>query len=272
MSIPKNHHYVSQCHIRNFLNKSEGLIYLYDKELKNFYSSSSPKNIFSELYSNSTFVNGEVDNALLENELQENFENAFPIITKNISSLNGEEEGLKNETDIVVSNTFEMLSKYATEELANQTHQKLAELRKTKYSNLISYSEAAKKMLERMGELDFIIYKIVSNDTFLLPDNSAFIRRARINNHFNLAALDKATIIIPLTDKICVKARSKKLKNTSHGIAIIKDGNSPLVLKLNYLIYQHANQTVATSHKLNLESTILRIKDMISNMRIADHL
>lgn len=76
MSIPINHHHVSQCHIKNFFN-DEGRIYLYDKVKKNFYSANSTKSIFSEKYSNSVFNNGQVDHKILEDDLKM-FEDNFP--------------------------------------------------------------------------------------------------------------------------------------------------------------------------------------------------
>ncbi len=48
MSTPKNHHYITQAHIRNFFNKEDKCIYLYDKKSKRFFTKNTSKSIFSE--------------------------------------------------------------------------------------------------------------------------------------------------------------------------------------------------------------------------------
>ncbi len=47
MSEPKNHHYVPQCLIKQFKNKSDSYS-LYDKIRNNFYTTLSSKSTFSE--------------------------------------------------------------------------------------------------------------------------------------------------------------------------------------------------------------------------------
>ncbi len=80
MSIPKNHHHVSQCHIRKFFNNSEKKIYLYDKWEDRYFWSKTTKTIFSEKFSNSKIHNGRVNHEILEKELKV-FEDDFEKIT-----------------------------------------------------------------------------------------------------------------------------------------------------------------------------------------------
>jgi hypothetical protein len=81
-NVPLNHHYVSQCQIKNFFNVSEGKIFLYDKEIENFYFQKSTKRVFSEEISNSRLIENEIDHKSLELDLKLNFEDSF------ISSIN----------------------------------------------------------------------------------------------------------------------------------------------------------------------------------------
>lgn len=48
MSTSKNHHYISQAHIKNFFNKQTNCIYLYDKRSKRFSTKNTSKSVFSE--------------------------------------------------------------------------------------------------------------------------------------------------------------------------------------------------------------------------------
>ena len=114
-----------------------------------------------------------------------------------------------------------------------------------------------------MGELDFLIYKIVSNEAFILSDRSSFTRRSRINEYFNPDALDVSKVGIPLTDKIFILATSRKVKNSKSGFRLINVVEDPLVFKINSLTFQMANKAVATSNKDYLQKFITRKKGCI---------
>ena len=77
MSIPRNHHYVSQIHIKQFFNKEEKQIYLYDKVKCNFFSKNTTKSLFSEKDSNTRFINHKKDYCTLEENLNTHFESKF---------------------------------------------------------------------------------------------------------------------------------------------------------------------------------------------------
>src|ERR1700733_1953131 len=77
MSTPVKHHYVSQCHLKKFFNEKANKIFIYDKEQKNFYDKASTKYLFSEDFSNSIEINGEIDHSKLETELRLLFEDDF---------------------------------------------------------------------------------------------------------------------------------------------------------------------------------------------------
>src|SRR5258706_10216484 len=78
MRIPFNHHFVSQCQIRNFFNKRDKAIYLYDKRKDNLYSRPSTKSVFSEPGLNSKLTDDDtIDHESIEQDIKTNFEDAF---------------------------------------------------------------------------------------------------------------------------------------------------------------------------------------------------
>ena len=107
MSIPRNHHYVSQIHIKQFFSKEENLIYLYDKVKCNFFSKNTTKSLFSEKDSNTRFINHKKDYCTLEEELNSHFESKFPENLKIIENFIS--NGILNES---VNNALLFFAKY----------------------------------------------------------------------------------------------------------------------------------------------------------------
>lgn len=95
MSVPKSHHYVSQCHQREFFTKEIGRIYLYDKNRDNFYSKQSTKRLFSEDYLNTKTTNGRYDHLTLEYELKALFEDDFAVHIKKVRSFIQSQEDMQ---------------------------------------------------------------------------------------------------------------------------------------------------------------------------------
>lgn len=289
MSLPKNHHYVSKCHIKQFFNSAQNKIYCYDKELDNHFSKQSSRTLFSEDYSNTKLTNGELDHQTLEDELNLNFEQDFDKHVDNILELTSDAlrsddtklESLyyvicyalvsdvrvptnKRKADDAISSAFRDIVKIARdwgdEASAASLELSLEKNRKTKYSNLVSYTEVAAKRLEKMGDLNFTIIKINSEDVFILPDTGSFHARARINNYFNPNVQEVAMVGIPLTEKLFVFGFSKKLLGTESGILYINDTNSAVVHEINNDLFNNAVKTVATGDEKKLREIIDRIK------------
>lgn len=271
MSIPLNHHYVSQCQIKNFFNDA-GEIFLYDKSRRNFYSRNSSKNIFSEKLANSIYKEGQIDHQTLENELKQ-FEDCYPRVVELISeaietlriskvchdalvatTLFGIIGGMRNpvrkkEVDHTIENVFGQFKNYMGEE-QKKGLEKLTEYKKhVRYSNVLSYSDMAIRIAKKMGGLDFVIWSIKSNDCFLLPDTSATNVRRKINEYFNPDIKEIAEIGFPLTDKIFVHARSKKLGQENSYINVVNENSSAQVTAINLHLFHFANNTVATSNE-----------------------
>lgn len=137
----------------------------------------------------------------------------------------------------------------------------IEESKKTKYSNVIDYPVIAARRLEKMGELDFNIYRINTEETFVLPDIGCILLRDRINHYYNPHIQEVAIIGIPLTPKVFVFACSKKLRDTSSGVTTINDLNSPIVKGFNRQLFDFAAKTVVTSDKTQLEKIVRDAKD-----------
>jgi hypothetical protein len=241
MSKPKNHHFVSQVHLKNFFNTKEKKIYVFDKIKNNLYSKTTTKTLFSELFSNSIYSNGEIDHETLENDLNVFFEKDFAQNTKVIEDfieqkqLTGQVEialayfakyGVignmrtprdKKSMDDTLFNAFKQISEVATDDLKAEIEETFGYKSNVPYhsSNIGKYSDIAHSILELMGNLIFEIRIIPKNeeDFFLIPDFSAATVRAKINEYFNPDIKEIAYIGIPLTSKIYLHFHSEKLFN-----------------------------------------------------------
>lgn len=236
MSTPKNHHFVSQVHIKNFFNTEENKIFVYDKIKRNHYYKTTTKTLFSEIGSNSRYLDGEVDHESLEKDLNDYFEKDFAINTQLVKNfvqnkeLNQEVENaliyfakygiigdmrtprFKKSMDDTFFKAFKMISENATPELKTQIDQMFEYKDNVNYSNILDYSEGVEQIIELMGNLIFeVVIPINDNDFFLIPDFAAATARAKINEYFNPDIEEIAYIGIALTSKIYIHFHSEKL-------------------------------------------------------------
>jgi hypothetical protein len=79
MSIPINHHHVSQCQSKKFFNKADKKIYILDRETLEITWKESTKTLFSEKDSNTRTIDGvTIDRETLEKDLSLTFEDHYP--------------------------------------------------------------------------------------------------------------------------------------------------------------------------------------------------
>lgn len=142
------------------------------------------------------------------------------------------------------------------EEQASAIEKSIADSKKTKYSNVVHYTNIAASRLRKMGDLDFNIYRINTTEAFLLPDIGCVQMRDRINNYINPYIQEVAIIGIPLTDKVFVFACSKKLGDSSSGVTTINDLNSGIVKDINGQLFESALKTVATKDEVQLKKIV----------------
>jgi len=136
----------------------------------------------------------------------------------------------------------------------------IEESKKTKYSNVVDYPTVAARRLEKMGDLDFNIYRINTEETFLLPDIGCILLRDRINHYYNPNIEEVAIVGIPLTPKVFVFGCSKKLGDTTSGVTTINDLNSGIVKGINRQLFELAVKTVVTNDKIQLEKIVHKAK------------
>lgn len=284
MSIPKNHHYVSQVHLKNFFNVDKGEIYIYDKDKRNFYSKKSTKTIFSEKYSNSRYIDGKLDHKSLEDDLNEHFEKDFSkhyeSITSFVSNRIWCEEAqkaliyiakygiiadfrtprYKQHFEESFYSGFKEISQNATPELKDEIDKMFDYKNGVQYMNVVEYSNIADKILDLMGDLIFMI-QVPKDDTdyFLIPDIAAATAREKINKYFNPDIEEIAYIGIPLSSKIYIHYYSEKLfagkKKPNSNITFI-DSEKVNTLNINNLEYSQSK--IACENKKFLNDFINR--------------
>lgn len=294
MSIPKNHHHVSQCHSRLFFNDQTKEIYCYDKSIDKYDFKPTTKSLFSEDYANTRLDNDEFDHKTLEEELNNYFEKDFDKHAKNIIELaenpaNNDESKLEslyyitcyaliadvrfpenkknidNAYDSLMLETAKKVRYLGDEKQAAAIEKSISDSKKTKYSNVVHYTKIAASRLDKMGDLDFNIYRINTNEAFLLPDIGCIQMRDRINNYFNPYLQEVAIIGIPLTDKVFVFACSKKLGDTSSGVTTINDVDSVIVKDINKQLFDFALKTVATKDETQLRRIVEEQKGSVQH-------
>ncbi|MFN7654950.1 MAG: DUF4238 domain-containing protein [Cyclobacteriaceae bacterium] len=293
MSIPLNHHYVSQCQIKNFFNKEDKLIYLYDKQKDNHYNSNTSKSVFSETGLNSRLTDEEeIDHVTIEEDIKKNFEDRFrkniDVITESLNKTtfswafrNSLDEiaqlGIigdfrtpeyKKEMDKTFGTLFRTIADHATPELKNTLEKFFTDREKTKYSNALNYSEIAKKIFEKMGEINHKIVWIKSNDFFILPDCTSAIRREKINEYFNPDIKEIAAVAIPLTSKIFIMTSSKKLIPGEDELMIIDKDNHDYVFQINGTLLTKSHKTVACESKEYLTKFIKWYKNASAQQKL----
>jgi hypothetical protein len=285
MSIPINHHYVSQCHQKEFFNNATGRIYVYDKELNNHYNRQSPKNLFSKNHLNTRETKGIIDQVTLETELKVLFEDQFHdhvnVVKKFLIS---QEEmqttyeslcwltmlGILGEIrhpdfkgvieDMVLKMESDLINRFYGGD-KNKIFESLKAKQKTPYSNALSYIELAVKRLEKLEPLDFFIVSIESNDHFLLPDTSCFQLRGQLRSYPNPMIHEIIQVGVPLTGKLYILATPQLFKSELHGIKFEKTDNSSLVYEINKDLYHFAKKAVACSDETFLKNFINKLKD-----------
>ncbi|WP_224488663.1 DUF4238 domain-containing protein [Robertkochia flava] len=285
MSTPRNHHFVSQIHLKQFFNENEGCIFVYDKNLDNHYKKTTTKSLFSEKDLNTRNIDNEKDFNSLESDLNKYFEKDFQdnliVLKRFITDLKLTSE---------VNNALNYFSKYGvigdfrtprhkqlmanefkeamlqifgnnTSEFKEKIGDMLAYKKGGQFSNLIDYSELSDKILQLMGKLIFnVVIPKNQNDYFVLPDCSSVTERAKINTYFNPDIREIAYIGIPLTSKIYIHVFSEKIFKEKIHVPAITFANSNEVRRLNIISYNICESKIASKNQNYLVNFIKGIK------------
>lgn len=234
MSIPKNHHYISQVHIKNFFNETTNKIYLFDKNKRRFFFKKTTKTIFSQNNLNTRVLeNGDKDSKSIEEELNIYFEKDFKInsilIDEFINTLKISHQIYKA---IIFFTKYSIIAEMRTPKYKQQLDKGIKKFfndvydlssndfnsifhlnNEVKFTNFYEYKDIAHFNLIKMGELVFTIN--ISKDEnayFILSDIGANIYRENINNYFNQDIKDVSYIGLPLSSKVYLEVHSNKSK------------------------------------------------------------
>lgn len=282
MSIPRNHHYISQVHIKKFFNESNET-YLYSKSTKLFQTKNSSKRIFSEKDLNTKYNDGINDYTTVEQQLNQFYENDFEyyynsllrlITEKNVdieiqkaiiylarygAIANFRNPTYKNNLESTFLTALKPAMDNASTDLKNSFYNFFNDRGDSKYLGGDDYLQLGNEIISKMGLLYFIIeIPEDENDYFILPDFGASIQRKKINTYINPNIEEIAYIGLPLSNKIYLHIYSEKHPEniSSSGIKKLTSEQVHLTNKNNLLL---AYDVVACGNKQYLETLISRI-------------
>lgn len=283
MSTPRNHHFISQVHIKKFFNQKNE-IHLYSKSTKSFLQKQSSKKIFSERDLNTKYQKGSNDYSSIEEQLNKYFENDFELHYNNIKKLlsdyilntevqtsilflarygaiaNFRTPTHKSSLEETFFNVLKPVMNIGTRSLKNSFYNFFRNRGDSKYLPGTDYLHLGNEIISKMGIIYFIIEIPKSEDDFfILPDFGASTQRKKINTYFNPDIEEIAYIGLPLSSKVYIHFYSEKHPDQIH-MSGIKSLNSDEVLYLNKLNLQFANETIACESKSYLKKLVNKSK------------
>jgi len=290
MSIPRNHHYVSQVHLKQFFNEQENLIYVYDKQRENYFSKKTTKSLFSEKDLNTRYIDENKDFESLENDLNNFFEKDFNenlnIVNKLVESSDMTQKANnalyyfakygvvgdlrtprhKKAMDDTIWESMSKLIPMCTPELKEELEEMFAYRKEVKYSNVLEYSEISEKILKLMGGLIFkIIIPKNESDFFVVPDCSSITMRDKINEYFNPDIKEIAYIGIPISSKMYIHFFSEKLFKDNKPISDVVYEDTCVIDKINKASFDVCQSKIACENELYLKKFIRKIKIVTQN-------
>lgn len=280
MSQPKNHHYISQTHIKKFFNQNSKKIYIYDKRYRTIKLKLSSKKIFSEENLNTMLAEDGFDYKTVENHLNINFENDFNqhfssihkyleteqiqeetkrsliFFAKYAAIGNSRNPEYKKEIDDLIFNSLQPYYDASTMEQKKEFYKHFRPFGDKKYSNFPNDLEIAEGILKRMGKINFIIFVPENiDDYFILPDYCSLTIREKINTYFNPDIREISIIGFPLSSKIYIEFYSEKSCNSPEVSGILKI-TSKEIQSINQASLILANKIVACEDKTYLENLV----------------
>lgn len=281
MSIPRNHHYVSQIHLNQFFNNKKNCIYVFDKVKNNHFTKKSTKSLFSEKDLNTRYIDKTKDFKSLERDLNVFFEKDFAknieIVYELIKSAEMNEDANKalyyfakygvigdlrtpRHKKTMDDSMWESIGKLipiCAPELKKELEEMFEYRKEVKYSNILEYSEISEKILETMGDLIFkVIIPKNENDFFVVPDCSSITMRDKINEYFNPDIKEIAYIGIPISSKIYIHFFSEKLFKEYKPISDVVYEDSFVINKINKASFDVCQSKLACENEEYLKEFI----------------
>jgi len=261
-----NHHYVSQCHLKEFLNKEEGKIYLYDKQLRNYYQKSGTRRIFSEDDLNTKLIGNKIDRNSMEIELQVLFEDDFSKHLAAVKQFHEDQKAIeKAYWEMNHLALMALVGEYRNPAYKSGLDQAMDSLKlrvtgseepdpKVKYQNTKGYLDVAHILLKDMDPITFAIVSLKSKDHFILPDTSGFLARQ------NLDTGHVMQFGLPISDKLFLLGRSTRMGKYPTTLVNVENDDSEMVFRINSDLVNYAYKTVACHDKAFLQKTIDKMK------------
>lgn len=251
MSIPRNHHYVSQVLIKKFLNPDKRISTFSKKENK-VVTKLLERQDFAERDLNS-FVTDEnvIDHKSVEDNLNANFERDFNkyynLLFQSIENINLELfiKSIKSliklgvigdmrtreyqlETQQIIYGKLGEIIEIFSEETKIKNNDNFDDLNPSIKNKLpLNFNKTANEVLELIGDASYCVFKAHENHHFFLPDNTSLIQRSKttqnikMSNGKTLVRSDLPITIItyPIDNKNMIVVKSKKTKGlNSNGI------------------------------------------------------
>jgi hypothetical protein len=133
-------------------------------------------------------------------------------------------------------------------------------LKAVKYLNGSNYSVIADKILKRMGEMNFQILWIQSaKDYFILPDCTAWFKRATLKDNFNPDLSELVSIGIPITSKIFILVTTNRFIKEDCKIFRMHNDSANVIFHMNRFLFDSADKAVACESKDYLEGFIKKL-------------
>jgi hypothetical protein len=244
MSVPRNHHFVSQVLIRKFLGTNE-MLYTYSKKSKSIDEKPYERFDFAERDLNSTLnENGEIDHKSVEDNLNKYFESGF---NKHYDLII---EGFKNddysnfetsvkflirmgvigdmrtrehqqEIDQALFGALDTIMENATEELKSGYNNFIEKNSIVKNKSAIDYDELCNEIIDSMGEIIYSVFIVPKDNYFFLPDNSSVVFRSKLEPDTKLddgtilinPSRPISTVVFPINSLILIVAQSSKISS-----------------------------------------------------------
>jgi len=271
MSNPRNHHYVSRCHQKEFFNDLTGKIYLYDKEKKNYYYKKSTKNLFSYNDLNTKITNEQIDYISIEKEFKILFEDRFKSNLNIVESCVVDKQASAQLYSALGALTLigflgEARHPYykkeidqAVDSILNRIYPNISKDNTLPFDNDISPISVGLKILASFEPIDFQIVFIESSDHFLLPDTSCSQQRGQLSKGLSYHLQEIIEVSIPLSDKLFIRVTPQFLHRQKTGILSISKDESSTIDQINTELFHFYKKAVACKDESYIKYIVEKI-------------
>jgi hypothetical protein len=278
MSIPRNHHFVSQVLIKKFLGPND-MLFTYSKKNNCIEEKKYTRHDFAERDLNSTLDDDDfIDHKSIEDSLNKNFESNFnkyyDLLIEGIEKedysnflkavhylirmgIIGDMRTPEHKLEIqqTIFGTFEPLMEISTSELKNEYIKLKEKISIVKYISSVDYDELCNGIIDLMGEIIFSIFLAPKDNYFFLPDNSSVVFRSQLVPDTKLSdgtilinpGRPISTVIFPINSQIVIVAQSSKIcQQKENGIFQL---SKEVMIDYNKLFIKRSRDKVISSNK-----------------------